>query len=429
MNQIIVNNHSVCDIIDELESTNSRIEKENILKANKNNEDLKNVFFYAYHPHINFFIKKIPSYRVSDVSKENLGNALNNIVFEIASRRSTGHAARDFLISVLSELNKSDAEILRRVVTKDMKCGVTATTVNKIWKNLIPQMKVMLASPDTSNITLPAIVQPKLDGLRAHFTRTPQGLSILTRNGKPIDDNGFFFDFLSPLMKVGDTWDGEIVCIDSNGRYLPRQTSNGVLNKAIRGTISEEETAQMRAIIWDITTVKAPYFKRLEILEDQFTQDKFGIFRLIDSTFVNSMEEIELRYQEEIEKKNEGIVVKNPNAFWEGKRSNNLVKIKEILDTDLRVIGWEEGTGRNKGRMGNLILGTDDKKLKVSVGTGFSDKQRDEMTEENTKGKIAAIQYNAVIQSKDSEIYSMFLPRFVEFREDKDETDTLEDLI
>jgi DNA ligase-1 len=103
-----------------------------------------------------------------------------------------------------------------------------------------------------------------------------------------------------------------------------------------------------------------------------------------------------------------------------------LVKIKEIKDCDLIVVGWEKGTGRNSHRMGNLILETSDKKLRVSVGTGFSDLQRDEKP---VIGKIAAIQYNAVINKKNSSTKSLFLPRFIEYREDKTTADSLNDLI
>lgn len=425
MNQ---NHHSVCDIVVELESTNSRLEKEAILIRNKDNEDLKRVFSVAYNPHINFFIKKIPDFFWESEEIE-LMDAVESLVEKLSTRQITGNAARDFFAETLSRMHPREGVILTFMVTKDMKCGVTATTLNKIWKGLVPEMKVMLASSDVSRIRFPAIAQPKLDGLRAHFTLRENDLLIQTRNGKPVDDGGFFYQYAKEMMAVGEVWDGEIVCVDEGGKYLTRQASNGILNKAIRGTISEKETQQMRAVIWDIPSLKAPYSDRLSKLQERFVQSGSNVFRMITSWHVDSFEQIDVYYNEEIKKGNEGLVIKNPDSLWEGKRSNNLVKLKEIVDCDLRVVGWEEGTGRNKGRMGNLIVATDCGRLKTAVGTGFSDKQRDEITEENSMGRILALQYNAAIKPKGSDTYSLFLPRAIEFRDDKDEPDQFETIV
>jgi ATP-dependent DNA ligase len=425
-----MNHHSVCDIIAELESTNSRLEKEAILIRNKDNKDLKRVFYLAYNPQINFFIKKIPGFFLRSEEIE-LMDAVETLVEKLSARQITGNAARDFLSDILSRMLPSEAEILTRVVGKDMKCGVTATTLNKIWPSFIPVMEMSLAESDYSKIKIPAIVQSKADGLRAHFTRRKTDLLIQTRNGNVIYDDGIFYESAKDLTEIGDIWDGEIVCVDQNGNYLKRKQSNGILNKAIAGTISESEIVQMRSLLWDIPTVKEPYRKRFSILRNLIGEEyEFSTkFRLIPSWEVNSFEEINYYYDLEIKAGREGLVVKDPNALWEGKRTSSMIKLKEIIDCDLRVIGWEEGTGRNKGRMGNLIVATDCGRLKTAVGTGFSDKQRDKITEENSMGRILALQYNEIIKPKDSDIYSLFLPRAIEFRDDKDEPDPFESFI
>ena len=135
-------------------------------------------------------------------------------------------------------------------------------------------------------------------------------------------------------------------------------------------------------------------------------------------------------YNKEVARGGEGLVVKNQHAHWVGKRSKDLCKIKEILDCDLRCIGWEIGTGKNSERMGNLIFATEDRQLVVSVGTGFTDEEREIYTKEYVMNKIGAIQYNAVIKSKtDGSKWSLFLPRFVEFRDDKDVADSVAKLV
>lgn len=417
------------NILDALSATNSSIDKQEILLKEKDNHLLKKVFFLAYNPAINYYIRSIPEYETAGTNTVTvcLANGLNFLETNIASRSITGHIARDAIIDLLSDMKPSDADVLKMVIAKDLRCGVSVATINKIWKDLIPTSKVMLASSDVNNIVYPAVVQPKLDGLRAHFHMMDGYCYIESRNGKQIHDRQYFYEFVKDLMEVGEIWDGEIVCVDSFENYLSRQESNGIANKAIRGTISYEEATQMRFIAWDIITKKAPYKDRLMNLALRFEHtNSFIPFKMIESVIVESMDEVDSFYQNEIKKGNEGVVVKNPNAFWEGKRSKNLVKIKEIKDCDLIVVGWEKGTGRNSHRMGNLILETSDKKLRVSVGTGFSDLQRDEKP---VIGKIAAIQYNAVINKKNSSTKSLFLPRFIEYREDKTTADSLNDLI
>ena len=422
MNNVI----PVWSILDQLSATNSTIDKQNILRLYSDHDLLKKVFFFAYDPQINFFIKKIPEFVYDGSESVNLSDAIDLIFSKLSSREITGNAARDFLSSILSKMPLGDSDVLTRVVAKDMKCGVTATTVNKIWPGLIPQMKVMLASSDLTKIRFPAIAQPKMDGLRAHFTLRENDVLIRTRNGNVVDDGGFFHKPALELMRTGETWDGEIVCINKEtGAYLSRKESNGILNKAIRGTISDKEIQQMRAVVWDIPSLRESYYNRLHELFQRFETESFGIFRIIESNMVNSFDEVGVLYDDQIRMGHEGLVVKDPNAFWEGKRSNSIVKMKEILDCDLQVIGWEEGTGKNKGRMGNLICSTSDGLLVTSVGTGFSDKQREEFTEDFVMNKIAALKYNEIIKAKNSDTYSLFLPRFIEFRDDKDEADPI----
>ena len=117
----------------------------------------------------------------------------------------------------------------------------------------------------------------------------------------------------------------------------------------------------------------------------------------------------------------EGTILKDKTVGWSNSRSKLTVKFKEIKDIDLRVIGWNEGTGKNKGLLGALVCETEDGKIKVKVGTGFSDEQRKIYTKDFVLGKIVELEYNMRISSGgDRDHDSLFLPRFIELREDKD---------
>jgi ATP-dependent DNA ligase len=106
-------------------------------------------------------------------------------------------------------------------------------------------------------------------------------------------------------------------------------------------------------------------------------------------------------------------------GIWEDKRSKDQVKFKAELECDLMIVGWEQGTGKNKNRLGALICESADGVIRVNVGSGFSDEQRDEFTVDMVVGKVATVKYNARIQDKSGNAESLFLPTFIELREDK----------
>jgi hypothetical protein len=106
-------------------------------------------------------------------------------------------------------------------------------------------------------------------------------------------------------------------------------------------------------------------------------------------------------------------------GIWEDKRSKDQVKFKAELECDLMIVGWEEGTGKNKGRLGALICESADGAIRVNVGSGYTDEQRQEYVVDYVVGKVATVKYNARIQDKAGNVESLFLPTFIELREDK----------
>jgi ATP-dependent DNA ligase len=421
---------SILDILNELASVSNRSAKEAILKREQYNSDLKKVIVAALNPYVNYYIKKI-DHEPSCTGSIGIGQAILELE-NLTQRKVTGNAAKAFLNSILDACSKDDAEVVRRIIERDLKCGINVSTVNKIWHALVPTFDVMLADTDKSKIKFPAYAQVKMDGVRCHIYWDGNQALAFSRNGKPIDHKGKLNESARMLMSVGQTWDGELVCVNDDNTFMNRQTSNGIINKAIKGTITEDEADKIIFTTWDIVdfTSTIPYEKRLRSLTEAFDRNGSSAkkFRLIDNRMVSNMRQAEECFKEALMNGEEGIILKNIHSMWQPKRVKDLCKFKAEAEADLRVIGWEYGTGKNANRLGNLILGTDDGQLKVSVGTGFSDAQRDEYTQDAIMGKIVTVKYNTKIRDEFG-AWSLFLPRFVEVRFDKDETNTINELV
>ena len=95
------------------------------------------------------------------------------------------------------------------------------------------------------------------------------------------------------------------------------------------------------------------------------------------------------------------------------------MKWKPTITVDLTIVGFEEGTGRNAGRLGAIIFeGVDnDRTIRVNVGTGYSDDDRSRLWAARPVllGQISEIQADAVTQNQDGS-YSLRFPRFLRFR-------------
>jgi ATP-dependent DNA ligase len=255
-----------------------------------------------------------------------------------------------------------------------------------------------------------------------------------SRNGKQIDLLGNleeeFIELakkISSETKTGNVvFDGELVVYDGDV-IMNRQKGNGILNKAVKGTISTREAAMVHATIWDVIPVQSfkigffnKYYKDRFNMINVDTPDRIHV---VASTIVNNEDEARELFEQYLAQGEEGIILKDGWGLWEDKRVKHQIKFKGELECDLLCVDWQEGTGKNMGRLGALVLQSSDGMIKVNVGTGFSDEQRDKYTKNNTVGKVVAVRYNARIQDKKTGEHSLFLPVFLELREDKDVAD------
>ena len=426
----------IFDILEELASDNSRLFKQALLEKHKDNEVLKEVFRLAYDPFTQFYIRKIPTYT------RNTGKMDGQLTLQLAmpqlgmlsTRQVTGNAGIDFLADLLSRLNDKDAQVFERIIGKDLKVGCSASTANKVWPYLIAEYPCMLCSQFDQKIVdklkFPAMVQLKMDGMRFNAIIKDGAVAFRSRNGKEINLLGNLEqEFIEMSRGQNVVFDGELVVSDK-GVLLDRQTGNGILNKAVKGTISDLEAHKVNATVWDIIPYEhfiagkgtVDYGVRFAILQTMSLPRKV---HLVEHRMVGNFDEAQAIFEKYLSEGQEGIILKDLRGKWEDKRSKGQIKMKGELECDLKIVGIQEGTGKYVGKVGAYLCESADGIIKVDVGSGFKDDQR--TIDNGVIGKIVAVKYNVRIKNKQGE-ESLFLPIFLEIREDKTEADSSKDI-
>lgn len=441
---------SVNAIFEQLAATSSRLEKEKILKEHKDNSDLREAVFLALNPLVQFYIKQIPPYLIKK-PKLDLTDAMTALS-KLSSRQVTGKAAIMYLSELLASVREDDAEVLKRIISKDLRCGIQESTANKIWKDLIPTYPCMLASGYDEKLVqkmkFPALAQLKMDGMRfnAIVNAVAKKVNYYSRNGKIVEIDNPLLDeaFMTMARNIGMSnvvFDGELLVVDENNKPLDRKTGNGILNKAVKGTIKKKEAEAIRAVLWDVIPYAhfmegecdVEYETRLPTLVtavDNLPKSLKHLVEIVETTIANSLEEAQQIFETYYKAGHEGIILKALDGKWEDKRVKTQVKFKGELECDLICVGWEEGTGKNKGKLGSLVLQSSDAKVNVSVGTGLTDEMRESLRANDVVGKIITVKYNARITSKNREGEdSLFLPVFLEIREDKTKADSSKKIV
>lgn len=445
-----MNSSQVLALIDDIAATSSKNDKQLMVTGGMQVDLFKKVCEYAYNPLKTYGIRKRP-----ETLGENCGNEFDDGTFELLddliARRLTGTAAIEALRGELTALNKASAELLWRIVAKDLRAGFSESTCNKACKGLIPDFPYMRCSlPKDADLTKwpwaeGVVSQEKADGMFANLDYEASGLvAIRSRQGTefPIDKFPGVVTDARQFLTPGHQHHGEFVVL-RDGKILPREIGNGIMNSVVNGgDFGPGETPMY--LVWDqiplaniVTKGKyaEPYAKRLAGLIAQLRHASNSSVCLIATKIVRSLPEAYAHAGELMRKGKEGTVIKHPKATWKDGTSKEQIKIKLEFEVDLEIEGINEGRAgtKNEGRAGAFACRTRDGLLKVDV-TVKNEVLRDRVDANPDEfiGKIIAVTANDIMApSESSEFYSLFLPRMSEanYRTDKTVADSLERVI
>ena len=416
-------------------------------------DTFKRVAQLAYHPTHTYDIR-LPDYEDlqpllvgrSNGSRISLVDAMNELENNFM-HQPANNARKEDILDMLACLYEGDAEVMVRLINRDLRIGCGVSSINKVFPGLISTFELMACqglNEKTAKLVQPGwLSQLKYDAARISIKVTKTKIVYMTRNGRVYN---IYNDTLNTgLFKMRDRvdydfmLDGEIFQWCRDGKMASRKISNGVANKFIKDTAEVTDHANIGIAVWDMIPVRVfndhmdkmnkPYAVRLAELYTSITDIGIAnrIIKAAESTVINSLEDAQEIGQKFIADGFEGSIIKDPDALWEPKRSKGALKIKAIREADLRVIELVEGTGRLKGRLGAAICESECGMIRVSVGSGFKDDERD--LDQDLVGKIISVLYNEIILAKGSTVHSLFLPRLSEVRFDKTEADTYEKIM
>lgn len=435
------------DIINELNVENGSNYKLAVLRKYTENALLKRVLQmtkdrlkYTYGLSMRRWNQGEAKDQIFDPSNQiryNLEEVLDFMEFKLATREITGNAAVDQMHEYFLGLSQDDTLIATRVLNRDLRINMGRTQLNKVFPDLISKtvyMRCGIFNKDSAKkINIKgAIVQLKADGTYREFQVDGGTVSAISRSGEEYDYPVHF-----ELMKdfPNGHYFGELTVRGTEG-LMTRAEGNGLINS---------DTPPHDSIVFDVWDYvipeeyvlaakkekgKIPYLTRLNILKEILaSQSATNQIKLIETHIVSSIQEALTLCSNWMTDGLEGAILKDASSVFRDGTNPQQLKLKLEIDLEVRITGFQEGTPgtvREK-TFGAILFETDDGMIKGRT-SGFTDAQLADFNSrrEEMIGKIITVQCNDFTKARGNTYYALSHPRFIELRDDRTDTDTLE---
>ena len=426
----------VKEIFTQLQSTNSKLEKQKIIKNNADNQKFTDTLAFLLSPYIltgmseRKINKKVDAVRGAITSWEN--------AVEYLSTHNTG-TDKDiaFIQDFIANQPEDMQDFYKGLITKSIKLGCDAKTVNQVLgKGFIPSFEIQLAEkyfekPNkvVGNFTL----TEKLDGFRLATIIHNDKIEFYSRQGQFVEGLVEVEEDMKMFCKVNKLhnafFDGELVAVnceelssDENYKVVTKTARSKGIKRGLKynifDTLSYEEFMSQNC--------DTEYYKRRQLLNELSKNINLTHINILPVLYNGSDKDMIMEYLNKArENHKEGIMINLNNGMYEFKRTTNLLKVKVMQDADLKIVDVYEGTGKNKGKLGGIIIEFvyKDNTYRCECGSGFSDDERIDYwsNPEKILNKIATIQYFE-ISKNDNGGYGLRFPVWTHrIREDKTE--------
>lgn len=420
-------------------------EKQSVIRScRKQDDDGWNLLVAYLNPYHVFHVgvKSLASDVSPDGEPYPSANALLSDLMQVPS---LNHVVLAKVKQTLATIENDDVrQFAADYITKQLKIGVTAATVNKAaGEQVVPVFGCMLANKYFEHLSAvigkTIAVTEKLDGIRAlafvQVSPERSCVEIFSRQGQLISgltevENAILYAIHSlKLPHATFVFDGELLV--TNRQNIPSKEQYKQTIKIVREDSNENKTG-ITYNVFDIVPLKDFLAGQSEIV---YAQRRRTLERLSSGFISPALRlvpiELTCSYANETEAYNaivalverarkegkEGVMLNLCDAPYVCKRTNNLLKVKVFQDCDLKIIGYQEGTGKLANTLGALIV--DYKGNPVGVGSGLSDAQRKEFWEnrKNYLGRVVTVQYFEETNDANG-TKSIRFPVFKELREE-----------
>ena len=421
-------------IFDLLQDTNSRIEKEQIVKDidPRCKEDFdfiieclagKHKFGYTY--------KRYPFLYNSTICAMTVKSVLQFLLTPAKDK----DLSTENIMSYVS-LTTKWADFFEPIVNRTLRLGIGESLVEK---SIISPMLAKKLENDVKFSKNGYFVTEKLDGNRCIASYDGEKWNFTSRNGKAMHvdidmslmDKSYIYDgeIMTPAQTINSELRGREILFGAKQTDWQKEdfnTTSGLIN---RHTLNKVLTFNVFDILID-----APYIERRRELDKLSPEDTgldvrilptLGHFATKEDLFAN----IPILLDKITSTGGEGLMINLADSPYLQKRTDQLLKVKKVYTMDMRVFDWSYGTGKYYDVLGNIYCQAnfDGKVVTCSVGTGISDEQREDWALHPDKivGKIVEVSYFSLSQDKakkGTNEYSLRFPRLKRVRDDKEET-------
>jgi hypothetical protein len=382
---------SVIQILEQLESNNSRLFKEEILETHSDNKLLKRIFVAVGDPYINFFITKFKMSPALGLGDDDaiVEQFLDEIYDNLSTRKKTGNAAKDFVHYIFGQMTVSQQKWCMRILLKNLRCGVSTSTVNKIWPGSIVGFSVQLAESLSTRhetgrgiiiedeVCYPVRIEPKLDGLRCVVVKHNSEITMYTRSGsvletlpniKKILEQAPWEEFVLDAEVMGADWNETASVAMSYKRG--KDDSNMILHVFDAMQFSD----------WHSQNSSLMLSERVELVNDLVSKASNSAVVPVPGKTVQNLNELLEFYNDCMEKGYEGIMLKDLNAKYAFKRSDAIKKMKPVATYEGVIVGHYQGNvgSKREGLWGGFSVVMPNG-IVTRVGGGYTDILRAEI--------------------------------------------------
>lgn len=403
------------------------------IKAHRDDTYFKRFLYFALNPMLTYNISKKSTDKL--MAEENFdGQKLIffNDIFECCEHLSRLRGMDDATLRQVKMLlnvkypEMDERELYIQLLSKKVRLGIAAKTINKIIPNLIPEWEVQQAYTVEKYPLKEGTefwLTQKLNGARATLYEG----QLLARSGMPYKGLEHITDALSWLRVAGFVADGELTLKDKGDLSDNEafRVSTGILNSDnVNKTVICYTIFDMIPVKdFDALKPQVTYRYRRDIL-NQFAEriaDTDGAVKVLPVLYHGTdQSKIEELLEQMVREDKEGLMI-NTDAPYRRTRHKGILKVKRFYKMDLPIIRCEEGTGRLSGTLGAFVLKY--KENEVKVGSGFTDEQREQFwnNRDDMEGLLCEVKYKEISQDKGTGLESLQFPVFVGIRTDKTE--------